>query len=59
MILKGCFGQNQVIRMAVFDEDNLKVQRIKDAEVPEKELASKLNKKDFDRFDFEMFMTEL
>jgi len=47
-----------VINMAVFDEDNLKVARIKDEDVPAKELASKLNKKDFDKFDFEMFMTE-
>ena len=45
--------------MAIFDEDNLKVQRIKDKEVPKKELASKLNKKDFDKFDFMMFMTEM
>jgi len=45
--------------MAVFDEENLKVARIKDKDVPAKELASKLNKKDFDKFELEMFMNEI
>lgn len=57
MIL-GVFKKNDE-KMAVFDEDNLKVSRIKDKDVPTKELASKLNKKDFDKFELEMFMNEI